>query len=290
MPAKKYVNVALSIFEEDYEVAYSILTDYDFLGMEEKLDEIVLSFEEKNWNDAIRKELENQIVEKLPQAKITKIEVLTERNWNEEWEKNVEPVRVSDRIVITPEWKLSDFDCETRIVINPKMSFGTGQHSTTLLMAQAVEKYFQTNPLAASGLWVDAGTGTGVLAIEAAMLGASRVWAFDNDDWSYDNALENTERNGVVDKVEVTQCGIDVFNFPQVHCITANMYIGLILASFPKFHSALEKEDGVLFVSGILQFDKDELVAGAENNGFVLAEETNAQEWCCFKFELKKEI
>jgi ribosomal protein L11 methyltransferase len=286
MEQRKFINVTISVLEEDYEIAYSILTDLEFIGMEEKLDEIILSFEEKNWNKNIQKELEQKFATILPTAKITNIQTLFEKNWNEEWEKKVEPVIISDDMVITPEWKKEQFDCKYKILINPKMSFGTGQHSTTKLMSQMLVKFYESDTEHKKNIWIDAGTGTGILAIIAAKLGAKKIFAFDNDIWSYENALENVELNNVAEAVEVTQSDIASFDFPSSDCICANMFLGLIKSAFPFFHKSLLVAKGILFVSGILLFDREELLEAAKSIGFILIEETQEFEWCCFKFKI----
>ena len=290
MQLKNYINVSISVREEDFEIAYAILTDLNFIGMEEKFDEIILSFEEKNWNDTVKENLEKSFDELLPSAKITKIETLSEKNWNEEWEKNVEPVKISENIVITPEWKSKEFNCKHKIIINPKMSFGTGQHSTTKLMAKMLEKFMlekseKQNSEKQKNIWIDAGTGTGVLAIIAAKLGAKKVYAFDNDDWAFENAKENVVANKVEKIVEVSQSGISEFDFPKADCILANMFLGLLISSFQLFYKSLFDSKGILFVSGILVYDREELLNSAQQNGFILLEETQEMEWCCFKFE-----
>lgn len=270
--------------EEDYEVAYSILSDYDFIGMEEKLDEIVLSFEETKWNDSVQDSLEREFAEALPNAKISEIEILPDRNWNEEWEKNVQPVVVSENLVITPEWKADGLNYKHKIIINPKMSFGTGQHSTTFLMSKMIEKLFAEKPARQREVWIDAGTGTGVLAIIAAEFGVSKILAFDNDDWAKENAEENILLNGKNEQISVSQSSALTFNYPSADCIVANMYIGIITECFPHFYKALRERKGTLLVSGILMFDRDLLLQRAEQSGFKLAEETQDQEWCCFRF------
>ena len=285
MQFKNYVNVTISVLEEDFEIAYAILIDFEFLGMEEKFDEIILSFEEKNWNADVKNSLEEKFLELLPNAKIKQIEILSEKNWNEEWEKNVEPVIISENIVITPEWKSKEFDSKHKIIINPKMSFGTGQHSTTKLMAMMLEKFTLENSDKQKDIWIDAGTGTGVLAIIAAKLGVKKVYAFDNDDWAFENAIENVRLNGVEKIVEVHKSEISKFHFPKANCILANMFLGLLISSFHLFHQSLIDSRGILFVSGILVYDREELVNSATKNGFVLREEIQEMEWCCFKFE-----
>ncbi len=276
---KKYVNVSLAILEEDFELAYAVLIDYNFIGMEELFDEIILSFAEEQWNDEIKNNLMQRINTILPNTKIIKEEIIEEKNWIEEWEKNVEPIKISDNIIITPAWKASDTSVKLKIIINPKMAFGTGQHATTKLMAKLVEKVAKPGQI-----WIDAGTGTGVLAIIAAKLGAEKVFAFDNDEWSYDNAADNANVNGVADKIEISLSGINEYDFPQVDCISANMFLNLIIHSLPKFYNSLKNNNGILLISGILIYDRDELVIKAAENNFKLIDELHEDEWCCFHF------
>ena len=84
---KKFVNVTLGILEEDFELAYSVLVDFDVLGMEEKFDTIIVSFDENKWNDDVKKELEDSLKKILPYAKIKNEETILDKNWVEEWEK-----------------------------------------------------------------------------------------------------------------------------------------------------------------------------------------------------------
>jgi ribosomal protein L11 methyltransferase len=285
MKQKNYISLTININEEDLEIGYAILNDFPFIGMEEMLDRVVLYFEEKDWNDEIKTELNSLLEINFPYSKISDIKIIPDKNWNEEWEKNVQPVYISHNIIITPEWKMADFDCKYKIIINPKMSFGTGQHSTTRLMATMIEEFFIENGI--KDIWIDAGTGTGVLSIITAKLGAKKIYAFDNDEWAYENAVENVKLNSVQDKVEVLHTGIDEYNFPKSDCICANMFLGLIVCSFSKFYTSLKENNGILFVSGILLFDRDNLLKSANENGFILLKEKQELEWCCFKFGIQ---
>ena len=286
MKNKNYYAITLDILEEDLEIGYAILTDFPFIGMEELFDKIILYFEERDWNDAVKNNLENQLFANLPNSKISNIQIMPEQNWNEEWEKNVEPVIISDTLVITPQWKAYNFDVKNKIIINPKMSFGTGQHSTTKQMAIMIENFFTKKKK--KNIWIDAGTGTGVLAIISAKLGAKKIYAFDNDEWAIENAIENVELNSVQDKIKIIHSGIDDYDFPKADCITANMFLGLIIRSFKKFYNSLKMSYGTLFISGILLFDRDELLKSAIENGFDLVEERQELEWCCFEFKVKQ--
>ncbi|HEV2483139.1 MAG TPA: 50S ribosomal protein L11 methyltransferase [Puia sp.] len=131
---------------------------------------------------------------------------IEERNWNEEWEKNFQPVVVDGFCAIRAHFHPRVPEVEHELIITPKMSFGTGHHATTYMMLQAMRS------LDLRGKRVlDFGTGTGVLAILAERLGADVVVAIDNDDWSIENARENVVENGctriqVLKKDKVADC------------------------------------------------------------------------------------
>ena len=277
---KKFVNVTLGILEEDFELAYSVLVDFDVLGMEEKFDTIIVSFDENKWNDDVKKELEDSLKKILPYAKIKNEETILDKNWVEEWEKNVKPIKISDNIYITPEWRQNEIDAKIKIIINPKMSFGTGQHATTKLMAKLTEDVCKPGQV-----WIDAGTGTGVLAILAAKLGAKKIYAFDNDEWSYENALENAKLNGEDDKIDIALSTIDEYVFPKADVIVVNMFFNLIISSLDKFYNSLFDSKGKLLISGILIYDEKELIQKSEDAGFKLEQVLHEDEWCGFLFK-----
>jgi len=286
--SKNYFSLSILIKEEFFEQAYFFLSDVPFIGMEEKYDEIILYFEEKNWNDKIHSDLLSFFNNNMISAKISSVKILPEKNWNEEWEKNLEPIIISKDLIISPESKQNLFDCKNKILINPKMSFGTGHHSTTKLLAIMIENFFKENNSLKKDIWIDAGTGTGILAIIAAKLGAKKVYAFDKDEWALENSKENIALNKVNHIVNIEQCEIENFVFPESNCVCANLFLGLIIKSFPVFWNSLAKHNGILFVSGVLLFDREELLFSAKENGFFLLDEMQELEWCCFKFGLAK--
>ena len=118
-------------------------------------------------------------------------EIVVSKNWNEEWEKQLNIIEVSDRIVIKPSFRdYSAKENQIVVTIDPKMSFGTGEHQTTKIVLKLLEKYITKNQEV-----LDLGSGTAVLGIAAAKLGAEKVTCVDNDEWCYINGLENIERN-----------------------------------------------------------------------------------------------
>ena len=152
---------------------------------------------------------------------------IVEKNWNEEWEKSREVVRVSDKIVIKPTFKEYEAsENEIVLTLDPKMSFGTGDHQTTKICLMFIEKYLKP------GMKVlDAGSGTAILGIAAAKLGAENVIAFDIDEWCYENGIENTKLNDVSDKVEIRKCELKEIEEKDFDLIIANIQKNILLRS-----------------------------------------------------------
>lgn len=276
---KNYVNIHLKVNEEyfDYTVAY--LANYKIEGIEEKNDELVVCFLEENW----QKEFINEIAEIIKSiddnSEIIDIVTVADKNWNEEWEKNLPPIIVSENLAIVPSWKLDEVDSEMKIIIDPKMSFGTGHHATTRLVCKLME-----NLIVPGSFWVDAGTGTGVQAILAAKKGASSVFAFDNDIWSLENAIENCELNDVVSKIQIEQADINTIQIPECNGISANLYTHLLLSSLPKFYNSLKNSNGILLISGVLKYDESIIKTAAEKIGFKHEITLYEDEWIAAKF------
>jgi ribosomal protein L11 methyltransferase len=276
---KKFINIHIKILEEDYDLLYAIFFGLPFSGIEERLDEVIATFPLDYWNSD-ESLIKSAIVSSGLKADIVKEEIIEDKNWNEEWEKNVPSIKVNDRIGIAPEWKLNELDTSIKIAINPKMSFGTGEHCSTRLICILAEKIIHKD-----SFWIDAGTGTGVLAILAIKLGAGRVLAFDNNYWSIDNASENLNINKVITKIELIEADIDSFEFPDCDGIMANLFFNLLMPSFPKFYNGLKNNKGDLLVSGILIYNKDEIIKSATDAGFELVKFITEDEWIAIHFK-----
>jgi len=162
------------------------------------------------------------------------------------------------------------------------MSFGTGEHSSTRLVSRLMDGIVEKDKF-----WIDAGTGTGVLAILASKLGAEKILAFDNNIWSLDNAKENIELNNETDNIELVQLDIQKDEIPEADGIVANLFLHLIVESFPLFHKSLVKTNGDLIVSGVLKFDSKDLISAAEKNGFVVINQLIDEEWIGVHFKPK---
>jgi len=280
---KKYINLTLSVPEELYDLVYGVLIDFQTVGIEEKFDELIVSFSNENWNDEAENELMNQLMSLNSQIRITKKEIIEEKNWNEVFEKNSPLVIVNERIGIAPEWKQNELNTKIKILINPKMSFGTGDHATTRLMCRLMENSVKPN-----SAWIDAGCGSGILAILAMKFGAISVFAFDYDLWSVENTIENLLLNNIQNGVEVVQGKIENIELPPADGIAANMFTNLLVASMHKFYISLKDSNGDLILSGILKYDEEIIINSAIENGFKLVRELSEDEWVGLQFKIEK--
>jgi ribosomal protein L11 methyltransferase len=277
---KEFLNITFSIPEEYFELAIASLMDFETLGIQEDYDKLIVTFDNKIFSGELVQNLLDALSPVYSEISILKQEVIAAQNWNREWEENVPLVKISERIEILPEWKKHESTAELQIIINPKMSFGTGQHETTRLISKLMEKHCK-----AGQFWIDAGTGTGVLAILAIKLGVSKVFAFDNNFWSIENANENVILNNVEDKVVVEELDIDQIDLQPADGIVANLFANLLIHNFPKFHKALTNTKGMLLVSGVLKYQQEELIEAAEQNGFKFVEITSEEEWISVAFQ-----
>lgn len=277
---KAFINIFVSLPEESYELAYGFVSNYPITGIEEKIDEIVITIPEILWNNTVKNMLIEDLIKSSPLAKITKEEIIYDKNWNEEWEKTISAIIINERIAITPEWAVDQISNELKIIINPKMSFGTGHHSTTRMMCQLLEKLVKPG-----SEWIDAGTGTGVLSILAIKLGAKNVFSFDFDEWSIENTKENLSLNNITKGIDLRLASILEIELPNCDGIAANMYTHLLTPSFPKFKKALENSKGDLIISGVLIYDKNDIITSAEKAGFEHIQTINVDEWIAVHFK-----
>ncbi len=197
-------------------------------------------------------------------------------NWNQEWEKNFNPIWVAKRVFIRAPFHAANHDALYEVVIEPKMSFGTGHHETTRLI---IEWMLESN-LSLKSL-LDMGCGTGVLAVLAAKMGASRVVAIDNYIYAYENTRDNMLRNGL-SGVVVKHGDASILGDETFDVILANITRNVLLEDLPKYHAVL-RDGGVLFLSGFLEADKDVVIDRAHGLGLVLKGEKYLEKWVSLK-------
>ncbi len=270
--------LTLALPEEQMDLALGVLSGYPIVGVEQGVDECTVYFEQNDWQEAYAETIVNEMLEMGLSVSLKKLGSEEDQNWNAEWEASIDPVVVNERIVIVPEWRASEYDLPLKLVITPKMSFGTGHHATTRMMCTLMEKYAQPKDT-----WVDVGTGTGVLAILAAKLGATHVYAFDNNEWSVVNSQENVERNDVKDIVRLELAELQDVTLPQCNGLAANLYRHLVIPFAPSFVRSVIP-GGIILISGILKYDKDEVAAPFLELGCTIVEDLAETEWCAIAF------
>jgi ribosomal protein L11 methyltransferase len=278
----KYINIQIEFSDEQNEIVLAKIAELPFLGIIDNNDNFIVSFDFKEWNEELIQKLQNILKEIDENLNFEIVEEIDERNWNEEWEKEVPAIHINNRIGIAPEWKMSELTEPIQIEINPKMSFGTGHHSTTRLCCKLLDKINLSNQF-----WIDAGTGTGILAILAIKLGASSVYAFDNNEWSYHNAVENIKANKTEDKISVELFDLDEDELKDCDGITANILAHVIIQNISKFYNALKSKKGTFIASGILTEQENDVLTAAQNIGFSHIETIYEDEWCGIHFEVK---
>jgi len=260
----------------DLELLSGILWDFDITGLLEDDDHISVFTSgnskdtEVEFNDALNKLKSEKFIESFRIEK----EIIEDKNWNELWEKSREVIRVSDNIVIKPTFKkYSAKQNEIVLTIDPKMSFGTGDHQTTKLILGLLEKYV------VRGIKVlDVGSGTGILAIASIKLGASKAVAVDFDEICLDNCKENCVLNEVDDSVEIITGEIDVVKEKDFDLILANIQKNVLLEIADKIKSKL-KSGGIVILSGLLEPDKNSIEKKYHSFGFKTKHIEQMDEW-----------
>ena len=198
------------------------------------------------------------------------------QNWNIKWESNFEPIYV-DKIccVRAPFHKKSNFKYD--LVIEPKMSFGTGHHETTSMMIS----FILANSFYNSSV-CDIGSGTAVLAILAEKRGANRIDAIDIDNWCYLNSIENIKRNNS-ENINVYEGEVENLMHFKYDNIFANINLNVLLADIPIYSKMLNK-DGVLYLSGFYKKDINSIEKVAEISNLSLVDSKVKNQWVALKF------
>lgn len=207
------------------------------------------------------------------------IEKIQNQDWSQKWKENWDITPVTDKITIVPSWiEYTPQKDEIVITLDPGTAFGTGTHPTTQLCMKAIEKYLKKNDLMA-----DIGTGSGILALCGAKWGASKVYACDNDESVIETAIENAEKNNVLDKC--------IFEFntadrikEKFDFVTANILHNVLADIMPDLNNIM-KENAKLVLSGILDEKKQVVLDSINTNNLKLSEEIHQDIWTAFVVE-----
>ncbi len=230
--------------------------------------------QKKDWHSEILKEIE------ILRNSLFKIEhdfkEIEQENWNAIWEQNFNPITVGDQCEVRAPFHAKS-DVAYDIVIEPKMSFGTGHHETTHMMLQLIlDNDFEGKTV------LDMGSGTGVLAILAEMKGAKSLDAIDNDNWCYLNAKENVERNSCTN-IRVYEGDSSLLKNQKYDVILANINRNILLADIPAYIKCLNS-NGQLFLSGFYKEDISHITEICTENGLVLEKNLEKNNWVAVKY------
>lgn len=263
--------------EQTAEILVALLAEKGFDTFEQNENQLSAYIPEKNFSEA---ETENYLADLQQKFMFTWQQHRHEKkNWNEEWEKNFQPVVIADRCMIRAPFHPADEHYEFDIVIEPRMSFGTGHHESTHLMIEEMLGLDFSHKKVC-----DAGSGTGILSILAVKKKAVHVLAIDNNEWAYQNAMDNVSLNKIYDAVDVELGELDQMAQQQFDIILANINKHIILQNIPLFFRSLHA-GGLLLVCGILQNDLPDVIAEANNYFFNLVSTRTKGDWICAVFQ-----
>ena len=212
--------------------------------------------------------------------------VLQDRDWNLEWEKNFTPIVVDNRILIRAGFHPTIPGIDYDIIIEPKMSFGTGHHPTTTLMLETLLDF--SGQMKGKRV-LDMGCGTGILSILAAKLGASTVTGIDIDEWSYRNARENIENNQLQNiQIKIGNAGL-LEKEKEFDFILANINRNILLTDMPFYERCL-KDGGILIMSGFYTHDLPSIRQKAAELGMTYGDQKMKQNWVAVSFTKNKQF
>jgi ribosomal protein L11 methyltransferase len=268
------IELVIPIEDARHEALIARLEEYGFTGFQEGDGVLKAYIGADDWSlgksNYVKSWLQRQGVED-PVGE----QRIAEQNWNAQWEQSIQPLTVGP-FVVKPTWAAVPDDAEGRHVleIDPKMSFGTGYHESTRLMLRFLPDLIRGHERV-----LDAGTGTGILAIAAVHLGVKSVIAFDISTWAEENARENSALNAVADRIDVRQGAIDdVVPERGFDLILANIERDPLIDLLPAFADKLA-DDGRVVLAGLTQDDEPPMRAALTEHGFVIEREARENEW-----------
>ena len=271
-------------------VVINSVTRYDQLGHEEVPTgdmQVLAYFPQDDQTESVRNQLEEAVWHMSQIAPLGPIEykIILDQNWMEAWKANYHPLKIGRNLIVLPAW-VDPALAENRlpIIISPDMAFGTGTHPSTQLCMLALEKYGVKEMDV-----IDIGTGSGILSILAAKLGASHILGVDNDPDAIPSAVNNAELNGVAGRIIFEEGthpdGLqrkDGFN--QASRVIANILSPILESMLSTGLTNLVRPDGLLFLGGVLAHQAQELADFARTCGLSLREILHQEDWVVLVF------
>lgn len=271
-----YIEVQISFNKENYDEIYNKLYLHGIDSIEEANGVLKIFFNETDI-DLVNSTKESLLVNEIIRSKDISIKKIKNKNWNDEWEKSIEPVYIRDKIIIHPSWKkdkLKNTEGKILIEIDPKMSFGTGHNETTQLVLELMSDYLTGD----EEKLLDFGTGTGILTIAGIKLGINNAVAIDIDDDSIRNAKENFEKNSVENKIKLLKSRIHELEEYSFDVICANIIRSVITENIEHMAEKINAK-GKIFLSGILLSEDQEILEYLTQNEFEVIDILSKSEW-----------
>jgi ribosomal protein L11 methyltransferase len=275
MPEDNYIELCVRCSPDFCEILQAELAELGFEAFAEEERGFAAYIPLREYQQEATKELLHEYMDRA--ALEWEVKELEKKNWNEEWEKNYNPIEIGQECVVRASFHPPRPDIPYEIIINPKMSFGTGHHQTTRLILQQLLKIDLTGQKV-----LDAGCGTGILAIMAYKKGAAEVWANDIDEWCVTNSQENFILNhcpeiqvklGTLGECEISE---------TFDLIIANINRNVLLDEMDLYAEYL-RPDGHLIISGFYEEDIPILLEEAAKHNLEEAHRCQLDKWASIK-------
>jgi ribosomal protein L11 methyltransferase len=280
----KYIKLVIVIDDAYQENLIAELQEMDFDAFEQQDNKIITFVVKERFNDVHREHIERLLAGYPGNGFIQSEEVDADQNWNEAWEQTIKPQQIGP-FFVKPTWSRRKSPSEAILLeIDPKMSFGTGYHETTRLILKLLPDIVRPGHKV-----LDAGTGTGILAIAALKLNAEYAFGFDIDAWSITNARENMLLNKVEERMEVELGSVEVIpSDKEFDLILANINRNTLLDLMASLVRHLSGE-GNLILSGLLESDEARIGREANRLGLKKIKKVREKEWIAVWFGFSPE-
>lgn len=277
-----YIELKVTLTPYNEELAEILVAELGDAGYESFTD-IEHGFnayiQENEFNEVVFDSIKQITLEHQSTPTIEHTKIISQ-NWNAVWESNFDPIIVDDECILLAHFHNVEKEYNYRIVMEPKMAFGTGHHETTYLMASGILKHDCTNKNV-----LDMGTGTGVLGILAAMRGAALVDAIDIDTWSYESAVENAQFNNVAGLMNVFCGDASLLTSPNKYdLVLANINRNILIKDMPTYYQSMKQGATIMF-SGILLEDIPAIEVSAAALRLKKVGENRRNKWAFLAFE-----